>query len=103
MELGLQEMGVKRRLAIELREVGAKRPLNRVRKCDGQTNTQKDIRTFRLIESMGPEGRCFEKEFVWYSVQDGICLSTNTGYGLLVSYICLVLFFQEWNLIIINT
>ena len=27
---------------------------------DRQTNKQTDIRTFRLIESIGPEGRCFE-------------------------------------------
>ena len=38
-------------LEIELREVGKKRPLNGVRKCDGQTHT----RTFWLIESNGPE------------------------------------------------
>ena len=57
-------------LDIGLWEVVAKRPLNGVRKCDGQTstqtntqtNTQTDIRTFRLIERIGPEGRFFEKE-----------------------------------------
>ena len=26
------------------------------------THTQTNIRTFRLIESIGPEGRCFEKQ-----------------------------------------
>ena len=41
--------------------MGAKRPLNGVRKCDGQTNRQTDIQTFRLIERIGPEGRFFEK------------------------------------------
>ena len=41
--------------------MGAKRPLNGVRKCDGQTHTQTDIRTFRLIERIGPEGGFFEK------------------------------------------
>ena len=41
-------------LDIGLREVGAKRPLNGVRKCDGQTkNRQTDTRTLRLIESIG--------------------------------------------------
>ena len=28
---------------------------------DRQTDRQTNIRTFRLIESIGPEGRCFEK------------------------------------------
>ena len=28
---------------------------------DGQADKQTDRRTFRLIESIGPEGRCFEK------------------------------------------
>ena len=51
-------------LDIRLREVGAKRPLNGTskvnRQTDKQTDTQTDIWTFRLIESIGPEGRCFE-------------------------------------------
>ena len=51
-------------LDIRLREVGAKRPLNGTskvnRQTEGQTDGQTDGRTFRLIESIGPEGRCFE-------------------------------------------
>ena len=42
--------------------MGAKRPLNGVRKCDGQTNKQTHIRTLSLIEKIGPEGRFFENE-----------------------------------------
>ena len=53
-------------LDIRLREVGAKRPLNGTSKVDRQTNRQTDgqthRRTFRLIESIGPEGRCFENK-----------------------------------------
>ena len=45
---------------IRLLEVGAKRPLNGTSKVNRQTNRQTDKRTFRLIESIGPEGRCFE-------------------------------------------
>ena len=52
---------------IRLREVGAKRPLNGTSKVNRQTHrrTEKhtDRRTFRLIESIGPEGRCFENLF----------------------------------------
>ena len=48
-------------LDIGLREAGAKRPLNGVRKCDEQTNKHTDIRTFGLIERIGPEGQFFEK------------------------------------------
>ena len=51
-------------LDIQLREVGAKRPLNGTskvnRRTDGQTDGRTDRRTNRLIESIGPEGRCFE-------------------------------------------
>ena len=47
-------------LDIRLHEVGAKRPLNGTSKVNKHTNTQTDRRTFRLIESIGPEGRCFE-------------------------------------------
>ena len=55
-------------LDIWLREVGAERPLNGTSKVnrhtDGLTDTQTDRRTdrrtFWLIESIGPEGRCFE-------------------------------------------
>ena len=48
-------------LDIRLREVGAKRPLNGTSKVNRQTDGQTDRRTFRLIESIGPGGRCFEK------------------------------------------
>ena len=47
-------------LHIRLREVGAKRPLNSTSKVNGQTDTHTDRRTFQLIESIGPEGQCFE-------------------------------------------
>ena len=50
-------------LDIQLREMGAKRPLNGTSKVNRQTDTQTDIWTNRLIESIGPEGRCFEKRF----------------------------------------
>ena len=44
----------------------AKRPLNGTSKVNRQTDTQKDkqtqIGTFRLIESIGPKGRCFENQ-----------------------------------------
>ena len=47
-------------LDIRLWEVGAKRPLNGTSKVNRQTQRRTDRRTFRLIESIGPEGRCFE-------------------------------------------
>ena len=51
---------------IRLWEVEAKRPLNGTSKVNRQTDRQTDTRThrraFRLIESIGPEGRCFEKD-----------------------------------------
>ena len=47
-------------LDIQLREVGAKKRLNGTSKVNTQTDGQTDRRTFRLIESIGPEGRCFE-------------------------------------------
>ena len=43
-------------LDIRLWEVGAKRPLNGTSKVNRQTDTQTDRQTFRLIESIGPEG-----------------------------------------------
>ena len=54
-----------KRLDIRLREVGAKRMLNGVRNCDGQTNRHTDIST---IERIGPEGRFFEN-----------CLTESSG------------------------
>ena len=44
-------------LYIRLKEVGAKICLNSTSKVNTRTHTQ----TNRLIESIGPEGRCFEK------------------------------------------
>ena len=41
--------------------MGAKRRLNSTSKSE-QTDTQTDGRTNRLIESIGPEGQCFEKK-----------------------------------------
>ena len=38
-------------------EVGGKT----VKRSDRQTDRQTNIQTFQLIESIGPEGRCFEK------------------------------------------
>ena len=51
-------------LDIQLREVGAKRRINGTSKVNRQTdNCQTDRQTaFWLIESIGPEGRCFENE-----------------------------------------
>ena len=40
--------------------MGAKRPLNGTSKVNTRTNRQTDGRTNRLIESIGPKGRCFE-------------------------------------------
>ena len=48
-------------LDIQLREVGAKKTLNGTSKGNTRTDKQTDGRTNRLIESIGPEGRCFEK------------------------------------------
>ena len=47
-------------LDIGLWEVGAQRLLNALRKCDGQTNTQK----FQLIKRIGPEGWFFVNTFI---------------------------------------
>ena len=47
-------------LDIRLREVGAKRRLNGTSKKNTHMDGQTDRRTFRLIESIGPDGRCFE-------------------------------------------
>ena len=65
---------------IRHREVGAKRPLNGTSivnrqthgQTDGQTDRRTDTRTFRLIESIGPEGRCFEKWFVQEGFINGL-------------------------------
>ena len=39
--------------------MGAKRPLNGTSKVNTRTDRHTHRRTFRLIESIGPEGRCF--------------------------------------------
>ena len=49
-------------LDIQLREVGAKIPLNGTSKVNRQTDKQTHRRSFRLLESIGPEGRCFEND-----------------------------------------
>ena len=51
-------------LDIQIREGGAKRPLNGTSKVNRRTDRHTDGRTFRLIESIGPEGRCFENKFI---------------------------------------
>ena len=51
-------------LDIRLREVGAKRQLNGTSKVNTQTDTRTDGRIFWLIESIGPEGRCFENHYI---------------------------------------
>ena len=50
---------------IRFRELGAKIPLNGTSKSeqtDKDTDRQTHIWTFRLIESIGPEGQCFENK-----------------------------------------
>ena len=39
--------------------MGAKKRLNGTSKVNRQTHRRTDKRTFRLIESIGPEGQCF--------------------------------------------
>ena len=60
---------------IRLQEVGAKIPVNGTSKVntqtDRQTNTQTNIWTFRVIKSIGPEGRCFENHPAQYSTALG--------------------------------
>ena len=48
-------------LDIQLQEVGAKRRLNGTSKSE-QTGKQTHTWTFQIIESIGREGGCFEKE-----------------------------------------
>ena len=49
-----------KKMDIGLWEVGTKRPVNGMRKCDGQTNKQTLMRTFRLIGRINSEGQFFE-------------------------------------------
>ena len=60
-----------------LREVGEKRRLNRTSKSE-HTTTQTHRRRFWLIESIGPEGRCFENEVSECKSHDWITVSTKT-------------------------
>ena len=70
---------------IRLREVGAKRPLNGTstsEQTDRQTDRQTHMWTNWLIESIGPEGRCFEnKDF-------GIWVRGCVQYEMLVQLFC---------------
>ena len=52
---------------IRLRKVGRKRRLNCSSKVNTWTNRWTNRRTFWLIESIGPEGRCF-KNLLWKNV-----------------------------------
>ena len=57
-------------------ESGGKKTVKRYLKSEqthGQTDTRTDRRTFRLIESIGPEGRCFEN----YMQHVIICQNVN--------------------------
>ena len=55
-------------LDIRLWEVGAKRHLNVTSKVNRRTNRRLNRQTFRLIESSGAEGRCFENEsYSWFN------------------------------------
>ena len=62
-------------LDIRLQKMGAIRPGNGISKSeqpDRQTHGQTHIWTFRLIESIDPEGQCFEEEkIVFKSALDG--------------------------------
>ena len=58
--LFLKDSESKKILHIRLWEVGAKRRLNGTSKVNTWTDRQTDKRPFWLIESIGPEGRCFE-------------------------------------------
>ena len=51
--------------------MGAKIPLNSTSKVNTHTDKQTDIWTFRLIESIGPEGRCFENLITRNRVEEG--------------------------------
>ena len=53
-------------LDIQLQEVGEKIALNGTSKVNRHTNTRTDRQTFRLIESIGPEGRCFENNYILF-------------------------------------
>ena len=89
-------------LDIQLREVGAKRPLNSTSKSE-QTHRQTHIWTNRLIENIGPEGW-------WYKSLEK-CLEINQHFGTwpifkceLLSWLwsdCLLLT-SHWKLMIIT-
>ena len=54
-------------LDIRLQEVGGKKTFKRYLKSE-QTHRHTDWLTFWLIESIGPEGRCFENTFGYKSI-----------------------------------
>ena len=59
----LQGFRISKNIGHPTSESGGKKTVKRYLKSEHtqrQTNTQTDIWTFRLIESIGPEGRCFE-------------------------------------------
>ena len=47
------------------------KPYLKIEQTDRQTHTQTHIWTFRLIESIGPEGRCFENKNAWQMPSPG--------------------------------
>ena len=55
-------------LDIQLREMGAKRRFNVTSKVNTRTDGHTHTQTFRLIKSIGPEGRCFDKSTQWSNV-----------------------------------
>ena len=65
-------------LDIRFWEVGAKRLLNGISKVNTWTDRRTNRRTFRLIESIGPEGRCFESP-IYKTVQPGANKKCNQG------------------------
>ena len=54
-------------LNIGLQKVGAKRHLKGTPKMNRQTDKQTHGQTFWLIESITPEGQCFENDNMWHS------------------------------------
>jgi hypothetical protein len=62
------------------------------RQTDGQTHRRTNRRTFQLIESIGPEGRCFENhtQFPISTTQDLVArgLPCATGVSRPTKWIC---------------
>ena len=87
----------KKILDIRLWEVGAKRPLNGTSKSE-QTHRQTHKWTFRLVESIGPEGRCFEnhdKLFVFSSF--AIFFLFSKLFGFLAAHISYKSLVVSWS------